>query len=211
MGTGSRLPTLVEAIERANREGDQTILRSIIERAADPRDFLDDPERHGAVIDYLNARLSYDGLDLQRVGSAVRLGMPGRSSSVVDALANVVVVIDFDTVTRDLDRALKSVEDDPKDAVTCVFGGPNGPVRFLFGGIDYGSHRFQSGCVGAIFIHALGRVWVDPEIPCDPRPAVRAFAGPTVHARCSVPNSRLRQVRATNAANRRNGCQTDKW
>lgn len=118
VGTGSRLPTLVEALERANREGDQTILRSIVERAADPRDFLNDPDCHQAVIEYLNARLSYDGLELQRVGSAVRLGTPGRSSTVVDALANAVVVIDFDTVKRDLDRALMSVEDDPEDAVT---------------------------------------------------------------------------------------------
>jgi hypothetical protein len=118
VGAGSRLPALVEALERANREGDQTVLRNIAERAADPRDFLDDPERHQAVIDYLNARLSYDGLELQRVGSAVRLGTPGRSSSVVDALANAVVVIDFDTVTRDLDRALKSADHDPEDAVT---------------------------------------------------------------------------------------------
>lgn len=118
VGTGSRLPTLVEALERANRDGDQTILRNIVERAADPRDFLDDLDRHQAVIDYLNARLSYDGLELQRVGSAVRLGTPGTSSSVVDALANAVVVIDFDTVRRDLDRALASAEHDPEDAVT---------------------------------------------------------------------------------------------
>jgi len=118
VGGGSRLPTLVEALERANREGDQTILKNIVERAADPRDFLSDPDRHQMVIDYLNARLSSDGLQLQRVGSAVRLGTPGRSSSVVDALANAVVVIDFDTVTRDLDRALASAEHDPEDAVT---------------------------------------------------------------------------------------------
>lgn len=118
VGSGSRLPTLVEALERANRQGDQTTLRNIVERAADPRDFLSDPERHKAVVDYLNARLSYDGLELQRVGSSVRLGTPGRSSSVVDALANAIVVIDFDTVTRDLDRALTSAEQDPEDAVT---------------------------------------------------------------------------------------------
>jgi hypothetical protein len=31
---------LIEALERANRGGDQTILKNIIERAADPRDFL---------------------------------------------------------------------------------------------------------------------------------------------------------------------------
>jgi hypothetical protein len=118
VGSGSRLPALIEALERANRSGDQTVLKNIIERAADPRDFLSDPDRLQAVIDYLNARLSYDGIQLQRLGGGVRLGTPGRSSSVVDALVTVVVVIDFDTVNRDLERALASAESDPEDAVT---------------------------------------------------------------------------------------------
>jgi hypothetical protein len=118
VGNGSRLPALIEALERANRGSDQTILKNIVERAADPRDFLNDPDRLKAVIEYLNARLSYDGLELQRVGQQVRLGAPGRSASVVDALVNAVVVIDFDTVSRDLERALVSAETDPEDAVT---------------------------------------------------------------------------------------------
>jgi hypothetical protein len=33
VGNGSRLPALIDALERANRGGDQTILRNIIERA----------------------------------------------------------------------------------------------------------------------------------------------------------------------------------
>jgi hypothetical protein len=74
--------------------------------------------RLDAVIAYLNARLSYDGLELQRAGPQVRLGTPGRSASVVDAIAGAVAVIDFDTVNRDLDRALASAENDPEDAVT---------------------------------------------------------------------------------------------
>jgi hypothetical protein len=118
VGTGSRLPALIDALERANRGGDQSILKNIIERAADPRDFLNDPDRLQAVIDYLNARLAYDGLQLQRSGHQVRLGMPGRSASVIDALVSAVVVIDFDTVNRDLERALASAEADPEDAVT---------------------------------------------------------------------------------------------
>jgi len=118
VGASSRLPTLVEALERANSAGDQVILRNIIERAADPRDFLADPERLDGVIAYLNARLSYDGLELQRVGRQVRLGASGRSASVVDALAGAISVIDFDTVHRDFDRALASAESDPEDAVT---------------------------------------------------------------------------------------------
>jgi hypothetical protein len=114
VGGGSRLPTLVEALERANRSGDQTILKNVIERAADPRDFLSNPDRLQVVIDYLNARLSYDGLELQRVGTTVRLGTPGKSSRVVDALVSAVVVIDFDTVNRDLERALASSGERPR-------------------------------------------------------------------------------------------------
>jgi hypothetical protein len=118
VGGGSRLPTLVEALERANRGGDQTILKNIIERAADPRDFISDPDRLQAVIDYLNVRLVYDGVELQRVGQQVRLGSPGKSSSVVGALATAVATIDFDTVKWDLEGALASAETDPEDAVT---------------------------------------------------------------------------------------------
>jgi Abortive infection C-terminus len=118
VGNGSRLPALIEALERANRSGDRTILKNIVERAADPRDFLSDPDRLQTLIEYLNARRSYEGLELQREGQQVRLGAPGRSTSVVDALVNAVVVIDFDTVSRDLDRALASAKTDPEDAVT---------------------------------------------------------------------------------------------
>jgi hypothetical protein len=38
--------------------------------------------------DYLNAGFSYNGIELHRIGSAVRLGAPARFSSVVDALVN---------------------------------------------------------------------------------------------------------------------------
>jgi hypothetical protein len=112
VGTGS------QALEKANGGGDQTILKNIVKRAADPRNFLNDPDRLQAVIDHLNARLSYDGLELQRAGQQVRLGAPGRSASVVDALVNAVAVIDFDTVNRDLERALASAETDPEVAVS---------------------------------------------------------------------------------------------
>jgi hypothetical protein len=109
--------------DRANLGGDQTVLKNIIERAADPRDFASEPERLRAVIDYLNVRLFYDGLELQRVGPHVRLGTPSRPSSVVDALVTAAAVIDFDTANRDLERALASAENDPEDAVTSALLG----------------------------------------------------------------------------------------
>ena len=51
VGSGSRLPALIEALERANRSRDQSILRNVIERAADPRDLLNDPDRLQVVIE----------------------------------------------------------------------------------------------------------------------------------------------------------------
>lgn len=56
------------------------MLKNIIERAADPRDFLDDPDRLPEVIDYLNARLAYDGLELLRVGERVCLSVNDHSN-----------------------------------------------------------------------------------------------------------------------------------
>jgi hypothetical protein len=120
VGSGSRLPALVDALEGANRSEDQTILRTIAERAADPRDFLDDPTRHRAVLDYLNARLRYDGLELQQVGDKVRLTQAGQSTAVIDTLATTAAVIDFDTVNHDLERAMANVDTDPEDAVTAA-------------------------------------------------------------------------------------------
>ncbi|MFK8253267.1 abortive infection family protein [Ancylobacter terrae] len=118
VGNGSRLPALIAALERTNSLGDQDTLKMIIERAADPRDFLDQPEKLSAVIDYLNARLRYDGLELHRRGGQVRLGVVGKSPSVIDALSATITLIDFDTVSHDLERALSSAESDPEDAVT---------------------------------------------------------------------------------------------
>ncbi len=118
IGNGSRLPSLIEALERANRSGDQDVLRSIAEHAADPRDFLDQPDKLNSVLAYLNARLRYDGLELQQIGGTVRLLPAGQNASVLDSLATTISVIDFDTVQHDLDRALKNVDADPEDAVT---------------------------------------------------------------------------------------------
>jgi hypothetical protein len=118
VGSGSRIPALISALENANAQGDQKVLREIIERTADPRDFLSQPEKLTNVIEYLNARLVYDGLQLQHHGGRVRLASAGKSPSVIDALTTAVATIDFDTVSRDLDRALASAETDPEDAAT---------------------------------------------------------------------------------------------
>jgi Abortive infection C-terminus len=120
VGSGSRLPTLTAAIIQTMEEGRTESLKNIIEKAADPRDFIDRPEKLEDVICHLNKYLAHDGYELQQQGSNARLLKRGTSAPAITSLAATLAVIDFDTVQRDLDRALASVETDPEDAVTAA-------------------------------------------------------------------------------------------
>jgi len=120
IGTQSRYPTLVNALMNTVRQGDPEVIKTIIERAADPRDFVQVPEKLADVVAYLNRHLVHDGLELQHQGGVVRLVQAGTSASVVETLATTLQEIDFDTVRRDLDRALAGAESDPEDAVTAA-------------------------------------------------------------------------------------------
>ncbi|MGA8713389.1 MAG: abortive infection family protein [Roseiarcus sp.] len=72
------------------------------------------------MVDYLNRYLVQDGLALQRRGQSMRLVAAGAHSQVTAELVDKAEVLDFDTVRRDLDRALESAEYDPEDAVTAA-------------------------------------------------------------------------------------------
>lgn len=120
IGSGSRLPALSEALLGVLRRGDANTMRIIIEKAADPRDFVTEPEKVPQVISYLNQFLVYDGLELQHQGQRVRLVQAGTSAPVLAALAQKTQAIDFDTVQRDLERAMASAATDPEDAVTAA-------------------------------------------------------------------------------------------
>lgn len=119
--SGSRVPSLVSClIEINNGYEPDKVLPRIIEAAADPRDFTSDPPRHAAVLDHLNRVLRYDGFELQQQGLKVRLVVAGHVTPVVEQLSGMVETISFDTVQRDLDRALASIEADPEDAITAA-------------------------------------------------------------------------------------------
>lgn len=119
--SGSRVPSLVaRLIEINNGYEPEKVLPRIIEAAADPRDFTHDPPRHAAVLDHLNRVLCYDGFELQQQGLRVRLVVAGRATPVVEQLSVTVETISFDTVQRDLSRALASIEADPEDAITAA-------------------------------------------------------------------------------------------
>ena len=118
---GSRVPSLTDCLLELNNglEAEQVLPR-IIEAAADPRDFIQEPERHIAVLDHLNRALRFDGFEVQQQGGRMRLVEAGKNVPVLAELAGLSEVIDFDTVSRDLGRALASSQTDPEDAVTAA-------------------------------------------------------------------------------------------
>lgn len=118
---GFRVPSLVDCLLDINLgfEPEKTLSR-IIEVTADPRDFIRDPPRHAAVLEYLNHALRYDGFELQQQGINIRLVEAGHSTLVMATLSGVAEIIRFDTVRLDLDRALASIDTDPEDAITAA-------------------------------------------------------------------------------------------
>lgn len=84
-----------------------------------PADFPDS-ERHAAAVEYLNVRLRADGLVVQVYEGRVRCVAINQSAAVTGHLARRVSTFAFDTVQRDLERALASASSDPEDAVTAA-------------------------------------------------------------------------------------------
>lgn len=118
---GSRLPSLVQCLIKINNSFQpEDVLPRIFEAAVDPRDFIHEPERHTAILNYLNRALRFDGFEIQQQGGRMRLVEEGKGVPVLSELAGLSEVIDFDTVSRDLERALTSAATDPEDAVTAA-------------------------------------------------------------------------------------------
>lgn len=118
---GSRVSSLVECLNGINSGPDaEIIITKIIELASDPRDFISDPGRYESVLDYLNRILRLDGYELRFVGGRTRLFEFGMASPVIAQLGRVSENLDFDTVSRDLDRAMNSCDQDPEDAITAA-------------------------------------------------------------------------------------------
>jgi hypothetical protein len=120
-GTGSRLPALRECLKWAARQenGDELIVRAI-EKVADPRNHVREPEKTQAVIDHLNASLAPDGFEVTLLGGRTVLRRQGTDAAVVGAIAAKTATLDFGTVSRDLDRAIQNAEHDPEDAATAA-------------------------------------------------------------------------------------------
>ncbi len=132
--TGSRLPSLEDCLVNLNRGPDAVQqLTAVIEAAAHPADFTNDPEKHGVVVGALNQALAYDGFELRSMSGLTRLCERGESAPVISGLSMTAGEINFDTVGRDLDRALENVNDDPEDAITSACSTVESVCRSILG------------------------------------------------------------------------------
>lgn len=120
-GEGSRLPALRGCLNWAARQenGDELIGR-VIEKVADPRNHVREPDKTQAVLDHLNLHLTPDGFEVVLLGGRAALRKRGSGAAVVGAIADKTAMLDFGTVSQDLERATRNAEDDPEDAVTAA-------------------------------------------------------------------------------------------
>jgi hypothetical protein len=113
----SRVPSVRHLLNEVNGRSDgQQVLTQVIEQIADPHEYLAEPEKLTAVVDYLNQRLVLDGFELRRVRQRHRLVRTATEATAASALRGKIEALDLDSVQRDFDRAL--AEGDPEDAIT---------------------------------------------------------------------------------------------
>lgn len=117
----SRVPAIREflALVSLENDGEGKVLK-LIERSADPRDFIRDPERHQAVMSYLNSFLEYDGFEIVLERKSARVRKLGSTGAIVDAFSTKTLALNFEAVQFEVDRALESAERDPPVAVTAA-------------------------------------------------------------------------------------------
>lgn len=72
MNGPSRVSETVRVLTLAYGRKDDTLERLLI-KAVDPRDYVDHDDWHQEALDYLNGRLAFDGLRLEKNGIKVRL------------------------------------------------------------------------------------------------------------------------------------------
>jgi len=115
----SRVPSVRQLLDDVNERPDgRKLLGQIVERVTDQHDFVDEPQKLKAVVEYLNRRLVLDGFEVRQVGRSYRLIGTTVETPAALALRERIEALDLDSVQRDFERAIK--EGDPEDAVTAA-------------------------------------------------------------------------------------------
>jgi hypothetical protein len=117
IGNGSGVPTVIDVLSKVNLSEPEAIVR-VLEAVSDPRDFLNEPDKHAAVVEYLNKRLKFDGYELRAIGNLWKLFSLGTGSIAAESFASAITTLDYSSVEADLQRALAQADNDPEDAIT---------------------------------------------------------------------------------------------
>lgn len=121
IGPSSRVPATTNCLREtaAHWDGDERIKRIIL-KVSDPREYLSEPDKAGAVRDHLNQALEADGLAITVVSGKAHLVERQSTGMIVEPFISKLRTLDFDTVQIEIARALPNVSDDPEDAVTAA-------------------------------------------------------------------------------------------
>ncbi len=119
IGGTSRVPAVHTLLSEVNRQpdGHETIAR-VIEAVVDARDFLKEPNKLTAVVDYMNARLDFDKFQLRKIGQQYQLVSVATNARITESLRQKVEDLSLDSVQRDFERAVEQAESDPEGAIT---------------------------------------------------------------------------------------------
>lgn len=118
---GSRLASVRDALRRErNREPDGNALTRIAEHVADPRHYLASPAKGKAVVEHLNAAFATEGMEVTIIDGKARLRNRASGGAILTTFAAKTEFLDFETVSRDFERAIENAESDPEDAVTAA-------------------------------------------------------------------------------------------
>lgn len=123
IGSNSRVPATTDFLRQTAQHFDgngDTYITRIIEKVADPREYLKEPEKAMAVRDHLNAALAADGFAVVVTNGKAMLAERRVSGGIIEPFIAKVATIDFDTVQTEIARALTSLDSDPEDAVTAA-------------------------------------------------------------------------------------------
>lgn len=121
VGNSSRLPALADFLRTLLGEQDGAAkLDRVALRVSEADDYLDKQGLQEKVIAHLNRFLARDGRQIVLHGDRPQLTLVGKSGAVVGSISAKAATLDFDTVQRDIKRALDSAENDPEDAVTAA-------------------------------------------------------------------------------------------
>jgi len=121
IGSSSRVPATIQFLREVSVRADaDEVLKRLILRVCDPRDYLSEPDKAAAVRDHLNAALEADGLAVALVGGKAHIVERTGTGLIVEPFISKVAKLDFDTVQIEIARALPSLATDPEDAVTAA-------------------------------------------------------------------------------------------